>query len=205
MIDLYTSTSTPSQRTSIMLEETGIRYRAHMMGRGIAKPRELLQAYPLGRQPTIIDHTGPDGKDVVLTQSIAIVLYLAEKSGRLLPAAPRARVACLEAVMFHGTDLYPAFASAYYMRGIKPEAQPVAAAWWEARMEGYFKEFDARLRKNTYIVGDQYSAADVIAYSPALMAMRDFKALAKFKNVKRWLALVGARPAVKKGMKVSSR
>jgi GST-like protein len=106
-----------------MLTESGLPYRARMQTRQ-KKEKAFLKANPQGRMPTLVDHDSTDGKPVILTQSMAIVLYVSEKSGVGLPSAPRERAKFWQWLMIFTTDIYPACTSSYYMRGMKPEPKP---------------------------------------------------------------------------------
>ncbi|MEQ8370500.1 MAG: glutathione S-transferase family protein [Alphaproteobacteria bacterium] len=203
MLELFTSRSSPAKRCTIMLAESGLPYTARMQTRQ-KKAKAFLKANPQGRMPTLVDHNGADGKPVILTQSMAIIFYVAEKSGIGLPTTPRQRARCWQWLMIFATDLYPAFTSSYYMRGMKPEPQTIAGDYWETRMLGYVRELEEHLATNTYLAGDAYTAADMCAYPTIDLALADFKSMRGFKAIRRWHKLVGKRPAVRTGMAQSS-
>ncbi|MEQ9188887.1 MAG: glutathione S-transferase family protein [Alphaproteobacteria bacterium] len=200
MLELFTSQATTVNRATIMLEESGLPYKTCLVVPGRKKPALLQKANPQGRQPTLVDHNGPDDKPVFVTQSIAIVIYIAEKSGILIPSDPRRRTLCIQRVLSHATDLYPSFQAPYFMRWMKPHPNEDAARWWEQRMVGYFQELDTIFSESAFLAGDSYTIADVVAYPGVERALRDFPEVRMFKNIRRWKLAVGRRPTVRRGM-----
>jgi GST-like protein len=199
MIDVFVRPTSATQRATVMLEESGLAYRAIPVPFG-STDEVFLSTGSRGRTPALIDHDTPDGKPLALTQSNAILLYLAEKSGKLIPAEARARARCYEWMMMLATDIYPPFAAVYFMSWKKPEPYLEAAAWFEDRTIAEYEAFDRHLGQNEYVAGDEFSIADIAGYSPAVLGLKDLPALRRFKNLTVWVDRIGARPRVKAGV-----
>lgn len=197
MIDVYVRPTTLTQRATVMLEEAGLAYRAIPVAWGSTDPGYVATG-ARGRTPAIVDHAAPGGS-LALTQSVAILLYLAEKSGTLIPADPVARAKCLEWTMMLATDVYPPYAAVYFMTWMD-EPDMKAAAWFEDQTIKEYGAFDAWLADVPYAGGEEFSIADVAGYPSAVLGVEDLPALRRFKNLRRWMDLVGARPKVQAGM-----
>jgi GSH-dependent disulfide-bond oxidoreductase len=204
MIDLYTFGTSNGQRVAIALEETGFPYKVHKVDlqKGEQKRSEYLEINPTGRIPAIVDNDGPGGTPMVLTQSFAISIYLAERSGRLLPTDPRSRVRCLEWLMFVITDVSAPVGQAFFLNRLAKEAHPAAAAALRERGLGFVEHLDRRLGDTPFLGGDAYTIADIAAY-PTVVSI-DEPDRRRFANLSRWTAEVGARPAVARGMAVAA-
>lgn len=199
MIDLYTASTFNGQRVSIMLEETGLEYSAHRvdLARGEQRLADFLQLNPSGRIPVIVDHESGESTPFVLTQSVAILQYLAEKSGRLLPASITARAKVYEWMEFHATDISSfIFAAFYLQRRTKPK-QEQAADQLRARVHEFYQYFDQQLENFEFLAGASYSIADIAAL-PAVIAHE--KTLSEYTNLTRWMQQLQQRPAVQRGM-----
>ena len=203
MIEFYTSETANGQKVALMLEETGLAYRRHevdLIGGGHLRP-EFLAINPLGKIPTIVDPDGPGGMPLALGQSLAIVLYLAEKSGLLLPTEHRDRALALHYMALVASDIGAAF-SGLFNCAILPEmlGQPV-----QREMRAYFTEqahrglavLDQRLSASACLAGDMFSAADVLAYPIAASSVRMLGSdpLANYPAINRWAAVIAYRPA----------
>lgn len=200
MIDAYTYGTSNGQRVAIALEESGLPYRAHRVDllAGEQRSAEYLALNPTGRIPTLVDRDAPGGRPLVLTQSMAIVLYIGDRSGTLLPQDPLTRIRSVEWLMFVVTDVSAPLAQAFYLSKWADETHPAAAAALRARALGFVEHLDRRLGEVPYLGGEAYSLADVAAY-PTLLGIDEYDRAA-FPNVRRWLAEVGTRPAVQRGM-----
>ena len=201
MIDLYTASTFNGQRTSIMLEETGLEYAAHRidLAKGKQRQQDFLQLNPSGRIPVIVDHDSGDGKPFVLTQSVAIVQYLAEKSGQLLPESLTERARVYEWMQFHASDISSVLFNAFYLqRRIKPK-QEQAADQLRQRVHEIYQYFDQQLAEHEFLAGSTYSIADITAL-PAVIAHE--QKLSEYVNLTRWCQQLQQRPAVQRGMLV---
>jgi GST-like protein len=202
MIDFYTFGTSSGQRVAVALEETGLPYTVHKVDlqKGEQKRPEFLALNPTGRIPTIVDGDGPGGKPLVLTQSFAILIYLAERGGQLLPSDPLARARCLEWLMFVITDVSAPMAQAFFLNRLAKETHPAAAGELRERALGFMERLDRRLGDTRYLGGDAYTIADIAAY-PTVVSI-DEPDRRRFADIVRWTAEVGARPAVVRGMAV---
>ena len=204
MIDLYTWTTPNAQKISIMLEEIALPYTVHAVDlpKGEQHAPAFLAVNPHGKVPVIVDRDGPGGKPLTLTESGAILIYLAEKSGRLLARDGAERAAALQWLMFQMSGIGPTFHDAYYFMALAPERLPVAIDYFVTEMRRVLGLLDAQLAAQEFLAGD-YSIADVTTFPWIAAAiaggMPGMDALA---HVQRWHAEVGARPAVVRGMAV---
>ncbi|TXF13469.1 glutathione S-transferase family protein [Pelomicrobium methylotrophicum] len=203
MIDLYTWSTPNGRKVSIMLEETGLPYAVHPVdiGKGDQFKPEFVAINPNGKIPAIVDTDGPGGGPFALFESGAILIYLAEKTGRFLPPAPRSRYQVLQWLMFQMSGVGPFFGQAHHFLRYAPQPVPYA-------MERYHKEtlrlygvMNSALAEREYLAGS-YSIADIATYP--WVARHDWHQvdLDEFPHVRRWFEAISARPAVQRGMKV---
>ncbi len=200
MIDFYTYGTPNSRRVSVMLEETGLNYRLHKVDLLVGEQKQpaYLQINPTGRIPTIIDHDVA-GESLVLSQSAAILLYLAEKTGRFLPSDPIAKAHVLEWPFFHATDVTPTGFDIFYLSSRIEPPHPDAAIALRQRLFDLYGHFNRRLAENEYLGGDQYSIADIGAL-PGFAARQEV--LSDYPNIKRWCDALLERPAVQRGLQI---
>ena len=199
MIDLYTASTFNGQRTSIMLEETGLEYAAHRidLAKGKQRQQDFLQLNSSGRIPVIVDHDSGGAKPFVLTQSVAIVQYLAEKSGQFLPESLTERARVYEWMQFHAVDIGSTLFNAFYLqRRIKPK-QEQAADQLRQRVHELYQYFDQQFAEHEFLAGSTYSIADIAAL-PAVIAQAH--TLNEYANLTRWCQQLQQRPAVQRGM-----
>jgi GST-like protein len=203
MIDLYTWPTPNGRKISIMLEEVALAYRVITVdiGGGEQFAPDYLRLNPNGKIPTIVDHDGPDGGDITVIESGAILIYLAEKAGRLLPAHPVQRIVALEWLMVQMSGIGPMLGQAHHFRRFAPERVEYAVQRYEQEAVRLYGVLDRRLGEAEYLAGD-YSIADIASYP--WIARHDWQGidLADYPNVSRWFDAVGLRPAVERGMKV---
>jgi len=204
MIDLYTWGTPNGRKVSIMLEETGLPYTVHPVdiGKGEQHEPAFLKISPGNKIPAIIDPEGPDGAPISLFESGAILIYLAEKTGRFLPAEPRPRYEVLQWLMFQMGGIGPMFGQAHHFRRGAKEEVPYAIERYTREAKRLYGVMDTRFSTVPYIAGDEYTIADIACFP--WCARHEWHAvdLAEFPNVKRWYDEIGARPAVIAGMKV---
>jgi GST-like protein len=197
MIELYTAATGNGRRATLMMEESGLPFVAHTVevGTGARKPAALLDINPLGTVPVIVDR---DAR-IVLRQSAAILFYLAEKSGRLLPRDAAARAATLEWTMFAMTDVVGANTAMYQTMTEFPQAEAPAAYFREKLIE-FLRVCDRRLRESDYLAGAEMTMAD-LALFPVLVSRRAIvDAAPGLDQFKRWGDKIGARPAVQRAL-----
>ncbi len=206
MIDLFTSATSNGQKVSIMLEECGLDYTVHAvdLAAGEQKSEPLIGINPAGMIPAIVDHDGPGGKALKLTQSLAIVLYLADKTGLLIPAYANERAEAYRYAAIIASDTASAFSGLYLFGTYAPQPGPYPMEFFKAQVERQLGLLDQRLGESRYLAGSTYSFADILAYphattSASLMLPNK---IAGYANLSRWAAEVGARPAVRRGLAV---
>lgn len=203
MIDLYAAGTSNGMRARIALEECGLAYTLHPidLAKGENKTPQFLALNPNGQIPVIVDSEGPGGKKVTLSQSAAIMLYAAEKSGKHLPKDPAARPAFLEAYMSTCTDVTPTLGSFFgIVRGKDPHGP--SADLFKSRFRQYLKVWDDKLAKQKYCAGNEVSIADFSLYAGYLRAkLADASLTEGFANVSRWADEIGARPAIQRAIK----
>jgi GST-like protein len=204
MIHLYTSGTGNGRRASVMLEECGLPYTAHKLdlSKGEQKKPDYLAINPAGAIPAIVDEEGPGGRKTTLAQSGAIVLYLAEKTGKFLPKDPAKKAEALQWFMQVSTDVAPASSAIFYMTSVAPDKTPANQKFLEDRLVNMLKQCDAKLAKSKYLAGDEVTVAD-LALIPVVDARKPLlEKVSGLDNVKRWAAEMLARPGVRKGLQV---
>jgi len=207
MIDFYTWTTPNGRKISIMLEETGLDYAVHPVniGKGEQFAPEFLKVSPNNKIPAIVDHDTLDGP-VSIFESGAILIHLAEKSGKFLPHAPKARGKVLEWLMWQMGGFGPMLGQANHFINAAPEPVPYAVERFLNESARLYAVMDKRLGEAEFL-GGEYSIADMAAYPWAVVSFENIKAakpeqIGEGANVARWLAAVGARAGVQRGMKV---
>lgn len=200
MIDLYTSETPNGWKISIALEELGLPYTVHALklSKQEQKAAWYLQLNPNGRIPTIVDR-GND--DFVVFESGAILIYLAEKSGRLLPSDSKGRSRVIQWLMFQMAGIGPMMGQANVFYRYAPERIPYAIDRYQREVRRLLEVLDTRLAHNEYLAGD-YSIAD-IAHFPWVRGY-DWAGVTidGLDHLQRWLHAVANRPAVQRGLAV---
>lgn len=198
MIDLYSYRTSNGRRVSIMLEETGLDYRAHKVNLRKREHKEIafLKLNPSGRIPVIID----EDETIVLSQSSAILIYLAEKSGMFLPTEPHAKGKVLEWLLFHATDVTTTTANAFHLTNPEWLGYRDAVQRLNDRVLDWYHYFNQQLSITPYLAGDNYSIADIAMYPSVAGKEIDF--FDKYKHILRWKKMLDKRPAVLRGMNV---
>lgn len=199
MIQLYTSDTPNGYKASIMLEEVGLPYEVHFihLSKGEQRTPEFLKINPNGKIPAIVDTE--NGQTVF--ESGAILIYLAEKTGKLFPAAPAARMEVLQWLFFQMASVGPMLGQLWHFVGVKPEI-PYAIERYRKETLRLYGVVDGRLANHRYIAGDTYTIADIATW-PWLRVHGSIKIdVEPFPNVRRWLDEIAARPAVQKGITV---
>jgi GSH-dependent disulfide-bond oxidoreductase len=204
VIDLYTWATPNGHKAAIMLEETGLEYRVHPVD--IANDEQFTADYerinPNGKIPAIVDEDGPGGGPFTVFESGAILIYLAEKTGQLLPAAPRERSHALQWLMFQVGGLGPMLGQAQHFRRFAPQPVPYAIKRYSQEAARLYRVLDKRLGESEFLAGGNYSIADIASYP--WVARHDWQgvSLSDHPNVQRWFTAIAARPAVQRGMQV---
>lgn len=202
MIELYTGNTSNGQRAAIVLEECGVPYRVHkydlFKGEHRADPAFMALA-PAGAVPVIVDPDGPGGKPLTLSQSCAIALYVAEKTGRFLPADPVARIAAFEWLMHAASDAAAASALVFFNMAFLPDKSEANARWMVDRVLKRFADCDRRLAEREYLAGE-ISIADFALYPVYVVRKQFVDEAGNLPNLTAWGARMAAREGVRKGM-----
>jgi glutathione S-transferase len=201
VIDLYAFPTPNSVKVPILLEELGADYRLTRVNirAGEQKTPEFLALNPNGKIPVIVDSEGPGGAPVTIAESGAILVYLAEKFGRLIPADPVQRIRMFEWMFFHASGLGPAFGNSGYFQKLAPTPAPLAIERFAGEARRTLAVLDHRLGEAEYLAGD-YSIADILNFG--WIWRREFAGVdfSEAPNVARWYASLEKRDAVKKAI-----
>ena len=205
MIQLYTWGTPNGKKASIMLEEVGLPDEVHAIniGQGDQMKPEYLAINPNNKIPAIIDSDGPDGKPLKLFESGAILMYLAEKSGKLWPQDMAKRYEVIQWLMFQMGGIGPMFGQANYFYRLE-EKVPYAIERFYNEAVRLYKVLDKELAQREYLAGE-YSIADIATYPWVGRHEGHHVKLEEFPHVKRWFDLISKRPAVERGMEVPKR
>lgn len=203
MITLYGWGTPNGRKVSIALEELGLPYRIHKIDimNGDQFSKEFLAINPNNKIPAIVDEDGPDGKPFTLFESGAILLYLANKTGRLMPRAGEAYFHALQWLMFQMGGVGPMLGQMHHFKRYAAD-QTYSLTRYTTETHRLYRVLDGQFRENEFIAGDTYSMADIATYPwIARFELHDLD-WAAVPNVKRWYDTVGARAAVKRGMEI---
>ncbi len=202
MIELYTWSTPNGRKVSIMLEECALPYRVHKINIG-TNAEQFAPAYlkinPNGKIPSIVDPDGPDGRPLALMESGAILIYLAEKTGRFFPEENRYQV--LQWLMFQMGGVGPMFGQAHHFMRAKKDEIPYGSERYGNEARRLYGVMNTHFGKYEFFTKD-YSIADIATYPWVARHEWHRVDLAQFPHVKRWYDAIGRRPAVVKGMAV---
>ena len=203
MIDLYTWTTPNGRKVSVMLEELALPYKVHKIdiSKGDQFAPDFVAINPNSKIPAIVDPDGPGGKGLALFESGAILIYLAEKTGKFLPSDPAARYVTLQWLMFQMGGVGPMFGQAHHFLRAAPEPVPYGIARYTKETRRLYGVLDRRLAESEYLAGS-YSIADIATYPWVARHEWHKVELGDFPQVQRWFKAIGARPAVARGMGV---
>jgi GST-like protein len=208
MITLYTWTTPNGRKASIALEELGLDYEVKPVNIGQDEQfaPDFLKVSPNNKIPAIVDHDAPGGPQSVF-ESGAILVYLAEKAGKLLAPSGPARWAALEWTFWQVGGIGPMLGQLGFFIMRSKEKSPEAIERFTTEAHRLFQVMENRLKDNAYLAGAEYSIADIACYAWTLGASTMLKqgapgAWGDFPSIERWLKAVGDRPAVKRGMAV---
>lgn len=202
MIDLWFWPTPNGYKASIALEEMGYEYRVKSVNilKGEQFAPEFLAINPNHKIPAIVDHDTPSGKPRSLFESGAILMYLAEKSGKFWPEDFDTRYDVIQWLMFQMGNVGPMFGQNGHFQGYANEDVPYAKARYLQETERLYGVMDGQLAQREYIAGD-YSLADMAIYPWTTPVIRDLHRIDidQYPNVKRWHECVAERPAVQRG------
>lgn len=203
MIVLYGGPTPNARKVAIALEEMGLAWRLEPIDilAGDQLTPEFLALNPNNKTPVIVDEDGPDGDGpFVLNESGAILLYLAEKTGRFLPAAPRERALCQQWLMFQMSGVGPMFGQNAHFSFYAKDKHPYAIERYANEMTRLLNVLEGRLSQSSYLAGPDYTIADIATYPYTLRQVELRRA--QLPALARWSDAIGARPAVRRGMDV---
>lgn len=200
MIDLYTAPTPNGWKASIALEEMGLPYEVHPVNlwAGEQKKPEYLEINPNGRIPTIVDR---DEGNFAVFESGAILIYLAEKTGKLMPADAKGRSLVLQWLMFQMAGIGPMMGQANVFFRYFPEKIQPAIDRYQHECKRLFTVLDARLAEHEYLAGD-YGIADIANWSWVRTHAWSGVDVDDLPNLRRWLDALAARPACQKGVSI---
>jgi len=203
VIDAYSWATPNGHKVHIMLEECGLPYSVHAVdiGAGDQFKPEFLKISPNNKIPAIVDPHGPDGKPISLFESGAILIYLAGKTGTLLPTDTRGKYLALQWLMFQMGSIGPMLGQAHHFRLYAPEKIDYAINRYTNEAKRLYGVMDRRLREAEFFAGD-YSIADIAIFPWTRSHANQGVDLADYPNFLRWYRVVEARPAVQRGVQV---
>mgnify|MGYP001435019959 FL=1 len=203
MIDLYTAATPNGWKASVALEEMELDYTVHAVNlmKGEQKTAEFLAMNPNGRIPVIVDKS--EGGHVVF-ESGAIMLYLAEKTGKFLPADAKGRSQVMQWVMFQMGGIGPMMGQANVFHRYLEEKIPIAIDRYQNEVRRLFTVLDGRLEDNEYLAGD-YSIADMANWCWVRTYEWSGVSIEGLDNLTRWKNSIEARPAARRGVEVPNK
>ncbi len=204
MIDVFSWPTPNGHKVHIMLEECALEYRAFPVniGAGDQFRPEFLKISPNNKIPAITDPQGPDGKPISLFESGAILVYLAGKTAKFLPASDRAKYDVLQWLMFQMGTVGPMLGQAHHFRGYAPEKLEYAVNRYTNEARRIYGVIDRRLSHSNYLGGDEYSIADIATFPWLRSWERQGIVLEEYPQLKAWFDKIAGRPAVQRGLKV---
>ncbi|HEY9598737.1 MAG TPA: glutathione binding-like protein, partial [Cyanophyceae cyanobacterium] len=200
-IDFYYWPTPNGWKVSIMLEEVELPYNVIPVniGAGDQFKSEFLDISPNNKMPAIVDPESPDGEPIALFESGAILLYLADKTGRFIPSNFRDRYTVIQWLMFQMGGVGPMLGQAHHFRQYAPENSPYAIERYTNEATRLYRVLEKRLSQVEYVAGD-YSIADIAIFPWILPYERQGQDLVNYPNLKRWFDVINERPAVQKGL-----
>ncbi len=203
MIDLYSWPTPNGHKMHIMLEELGLEYNVIPIdiGAGDQFDPEFLKISPNNKMPAMVDHDGPGGEPYPLSESGAMLMYLAEKTGQFMPQETAARYLVIQWLMVQMGTVGPMLGQAHHFRTYAPEPMPYAVDRYTNEARRIYNVIDKRLSEVEYLAGD-YSIADMATFPWVRLHERQGVDLDELPNFARWVEAIKARPAVERGLEV---
>ncbi|WP_369990776.1 glutathione S-transferase family protein [Pseudomonas xanthosomatis] len=197
---LYTDSSPNGFKATIALEETGLPYRlVHVdIDRGEHRQAEFLALNPAGRIPVLVDRKA----GIVLFESAAILLYLAQSSGQLLEQAAPQRWAAITWLMYHSASMGPLLGQRVHFECFEAVPNPAAQKRYRALTEDAFAVLDQRLASHSWLAGESYSIADIASFAWLHIAALVGFDFSHYLHLNRWYRQVEQRPAVQRGIRL---
>ena len=202
MIDLYALTSPNVQKIFIALEELELPYNTKFIDvwKGEQFTPDFIKINPNSKIPAIVDHDGPGGKPYTVFESGAILLYLAEKTGKLLSKDPRKRFDAIQWLMIQLTGVGPVFGQWNHFTLFAPKDNEYSMSRYRTEMKRLYELLEKRLGEAPYLGGDDYSIADVATFPWTRNHDAQGVKWADHPNLARWFDAIAARPAVERAL-----
>jgi GSH-dependent disulfide-bond oxidoreductase len=203
MIDLYTASTPNGHKASVTLEELGLPYTVHAINLGANEQKQewFLQLNPNGRIPVLVDHEAPGRQDITVFETGAMMIYLAEKTGRLLPTEPKARAEVIQWLMFQMSGIGPMMGQANVFFRYFPEKIQPAIDRYQHECRRLFEVLDRRLGESQWL-GQDFSIADIANWCWVRTYKWSGVSIDGLTNLRRWLDAMKERPACRKGVEV---
>ena len=203
VIELYFWTTPNGYKPALFLEEASLPFRIVPIDitRDAQFDPEYLRINPNNKIPAIVDPDGPDGRPISIFESGAILIYLAEKTGRFLSRAPRARIETLAWLFFQVGGVGPMLGQAHHFRRFAQEKIPYAIERYTSEAKRLYRVLDKRLTGREFLV-DEYSIADMATWPYVKWHEWQGVELADYPAVERWYRAIEARPAVQRAMAI---
>jgi GSH-dependent disulfide-bond oxidoreductase len=204
MIELYGMGSPNVVKIYVALEEVGLPYNVHPVDVFAGKQfdADFLKLNPMAKVPVIVDSDGPDGKPITIFESGAILLYLAEKTGKLLPKDMAAKYEAIEWMMVQMTMVGPMFGQFVHFLRFAPPGNDYSKSRYLTQAHRVTEAMDQRLAAHPWLSGAEYGIADIATY-PWMRNLPTFlgaEMASKYSNAMRWVGVISERPAVKKAL-----
>ncbi|HVT53774.1 MAG TPA: glutathione S-transferase N-terminal domain-containing protein [Dongiaceae bacterium] len=205
-MEVYTWPTPNGHKIHIALEELGLPYRAIAVdiAKGDQFRPDFLKLSPNNKIPAIVDPEGIGGKRIALMESGAILIYLADKTGRLMPADARERLVALQWLVFQVANVGPMLGQVHHFRHYAPEPIPYAIERYTNETKRIYGVLDRRLGEAAYLGGGEYSMADIATFPWLVSWERQGVVLGDYPNLQRWFDAIAERPAVQRGLAVLS-
>jgi GSH-dependent disulfide-bond oxidoreductase len=202
MIDLYALTSPNVQKIFLALEELELPYNTKLVDvwKGDQFSPEFLKINPNGKVPAIVDHDGPGGKPYTVIESGAILLYLADKTGKFLPKDTRKRFDAIQWMMIQMTGVGPMFGQWTHFKMMAPKGNDYALSRYTTEVKRLYDLLEQRLGQVPYLGGDEYSIADIATFPWTRNHDAQGVKWEDNPNLARWFNAIAARPAVKRAL-----
>lgn len=207
MIDLYSWQTSNGRKVSIALEELALDYTVHAINIGANDQfsPQFTALNPNQKIPAIVDSDGPDGRAITIFESGAILIYLARKTGRLMPREPRAEYETLQWLMWQMGGVGPIFGQVHHFKRAAKEQVPYALERYSKECARLYSVLDARLDGREYVAADSYTIADIAIFPWVARYEWQEIDLAAYPHVQRWFENINARPAVQAGLLIPPR
>jgi GSH-dependent disulfide-bond oxidoreductase len=201
MIELYYGPTANGQRATVTLEESGLPFQRHPvnLAKGEHLTPEFLALNPVGMTPVLVDGEGPGVKRIVIPQSVAIMLYVAEKAGRFVPGDAYRRAQMQSWLMFIASDVAMTSGTLFQLSTVVPEKVPTIIEHFEKRLGRFFAVCERELEGREYLV-DELSIADFALYPNVAARKALLERFGPMPNLLAWSERIGTRPGVIRGM-----